>query len=170
MQAVENNPYELEYASSRLQDDKEVILRAMNTDDISYMMFFEYASQRLRDDKETVINIIRKSVKTFQFASKRLQENGEIIKIRNQAEKDERIRNMSYWYGWKIIDTEDDIESSKKNLSLPDNTYKEAEESREGFISHDIYVTEIFEAESRDEAEAIIEKIEFKNFSVNKGQ
>ena len=69
----------LKFASKRLRDDKEVVLKA-----VEYKSFFtslKYASKRLRDDKEIVLKAVDNYPSNIRFASERLRADKEIVLI-----------------------------------------------------------------------------------------
>jgi hypothetical protein len=189
LKTIAKDPSLFGYISKRLQEDKEVLLKAINNVDHPLYSFLKYTSSKLRDDKEVVLQIISKipselqyassmlqddeevvdcaikiNTKVFQFASKRLQQDKRMIIILDQAKKDEYERNMSYWYGWGIFDTETNTLVTEKILSVPHDTYDEAKNDRDELKAPDIKTTDIFKANSRAEAEEKMLLAEFKFF------
>ena len=73
MKACQSHPYAFEFLSDRLRDNKNVLLKALESKRESWVKPVEYASDRLKNDKE----IIKKSVAihefSFNYASKALQ-------------------------------------------------------------------------------------------------
>ena len=65
MIAIGQNGYYLRYASDRLRDDKEVVMKAAEQDLDEFD--FEYASDRLKDDEEVVMEAIEKMAAGFNL-------------------------------------------------------------------------------------------------------
>ena len=74
--AVRKSWRAIEYVSARLQDDREVLVAALALG----VGALQFASNELRDDFDLIIDAIRnKSVRAFDFASRRLQQDPEIL-------------------------------------------------------------------------------------------
>lgn len=69
LMAIENTPFALQFASERLQDDKEIVLAAIKNSCYS----LQFISERLQDDKEVVLTAMQNSVFALQLASERLR-------------------------------------------------------------------------------------------------
>lgn len=69
LMAIQNTPFALQFASERLQDDKEIVLAAIK--DSCYSL--QFISERLQDDKEVVLTAMQNSVFALQLASERLR-------------------------------------------------------------------------------------------------
>lgn len=67
----------LQFASERLQDDKEVVLAAVKNQGFT----LKFASERLQDDKEVVLATVKTSFSALQFVSERLQDDEEVVLI-----------------------------------------------------------------------------------------
>ena len=65
----------LETLSEELQDDKEVVMAAIQR----FGSNFKYASLRLRDDKETVMEAVTQHADTLEYASVRLRNDKEVV-------------------------------------------------------------------------------------------
>lgn len=65
--------------SSRLRDDKEVILEAIKSDSLNRLFFLSIASDRLRDDPEVVLAAVRNNGGSLKFASPRLKNDESIV-------------------------------------------------------------------------------------------
>ncbi len=77
LEAVKKDTYALEYASSELKDDKELVLKALSAND-SECSGLEYTSERLRDDEDIILTALEYGDKkygtdAFEHASRRLQ-------------------------------------------------------------------------------------------------
>jgi len=68
-------PLALEYASTRLKDDPEVVKAAVNNDGWA----LEYASTRLKDDPEVAEVAVEKDGNALKYASARLRDNPDIV-------------------------------------------------------------------------------------------
>ena len=94
LKAVNNYPSNIRFASERLRADKEIVLIAIDdlTGDGFYGCNIEFASMELRDDKEIVMIAIEndQSCSAFSFASKRLRADKEVFLAAINA----------YWYPW----------------------------------------------------------------------
>jgi len=74
--AVRKSWRAIQYVSARLQDDREVLVAALALE----VGALQFASDELRDDFDLIIDAIRnKSVRAFDFASRRLQQDPEIL-------------------------------------------------------------------------------------------
>jgi|MDSW01.1.fsa_nt_gb hypothetical protein len=97
----------IEFVSFDLQDDKELILAATNTEGMQFLseelrddreivevsvsnygMQLEYASARLRNDKAIVMTAVRKHPQALKFASERLQYHPEVRRAAGQELSD----------------------------------------------------------------------------------
>ena len=79
--ALKNDSEEvLGFASTRLQDDYEIVYKACKVDGCN----LQFASARLQDDKEIVKNAIKNWGGFLEDASERLQKDEELIKIANK--------------------------------------------------------------------------------------
>ena len=68
----------LQYASTRLKADKEVVLKAVKSCGAN----LQYASEELKNDKEVVLESIRLQADAFNYASQELKEEiGEILPL-----------------------------------------------------------------------------------------
>lgn len=76
LKAVKQNGYYLKNVCPELQNDKEVVLEALNEDDLGA---FEYASPELRDNKEIVLEAVKLFGGNLEFASKKLQSDKEVV-------------------------------------------------------------------------------------------
>jgi len=69
LKVIRENPWALEYASERLKDDRELVLDAIKLDQLKWGSWspFSYASERLRNDKEFVLEAINinSSIKSY---------------------------------------------------------------------------------------------------------
>ena len=65
----------MEWASKRLQNDKEVVLAAVK----NFGGALDDASKRLQDDREVVLAATKNKGKAFRFASPRLKGNKEVV-------------------------------------------------------------------------------------------
>ena len=79
LKAVKIYSSNFKFASKRLRDDKEVVLEAGK--DMSCFTSFKYASKRLRDDKEVVLKAVNNYPSNIRFASERLRADKEIVLI-----------------------------------------------------------------------------------------
>jgi hypothetical protein len=67
----------LAFVSKRLQDDFDVVFKAVSVDPLN----LEFASERLRDDRKIVLRAIKTFGGALDYASARLQEDVDLIKI-----------------------------------------------------------------------------------------
>ena len=81
--AVQNWGRALEWASSRLQDNKEIVLAVVQKYGLS-----PHASKRLRDDREVVLLGVKKNGKGLLYASDRLKDDREVVLLAVKNEYD----------------------------------------------------------------------------------
>ena len=105
MQAVDKLGWVACYASDRLKDDKEVILKAVKNDgQILYYasqklraevvleavknkaIILKYASKELRNDKDVAIQSLMQNKKSLSYISDELKKDEDILKILNPEE------------------------------------------------------------------------------------
>jgi hypothetical protein len=73
--AIEQNPYALQFASTRLKDRKEIVSLAISQNgDV-----LKYASKRLQDDYDIVMEAVQNNLYALQYASTRLQDDYDIV-------------------------------------------------------------------------------------------
>ena len=68
---------------------------------------------------------------------------------------------MKYWFGNRIYDPQIDKEPREASLYGPFNTYQDAKTQKEDERAQDMEQTEIFSAESKDEAHRVLETAQF---------
>ena len=73
--AIKKYGFELEYASEKFRDNKEVVLAAVLTNGHS----LRFASENLRDNKEVVLAAVLTHGSSLRFASDELRDNKEVV-------------------------------------------------------------------------------------------
>ena len=71
---------------------------------------------------------------------------------------------MSYCVGYYLFDSQIDIEPRPKQLLGPFTSSQKAKEAKHNNWAPDVFQTEIFEANSYDEAKALIQNMSFLKF------
>ena len=74
--AIENDPYNINYASDRLKDSKEFILNFIN---MPHSYTLQWASDRLRDDKEVALEAVKQNGMALNYVSDRLKDDKEVV-------------------------------------------------------------------------------------------
>ena len=74
--AIENDPYNINYASDRLKDSKEFILNFIN---MPHNYTLQWASDRLRDDKEVVLEAVKQGGWALEYTSDELKNDKEVV-------------------------------------------------------------------------------------------
>lgn len=77
--AIRQNGMSLEFASTTLQNDRELVLGALTK--LGDGLALQFASSQLRDDKQVVLRAVLNDRRSFEFASKRLKKDPQILEL-----------------------------------------------------------------------------------------
>ena len=80
LEAVKISCYELKYASERLKADKEITLEAVKQNGLA----LEYADDSLKKNKEIVLEALKENVLTLKYADDSLKNDPDILAIVNK--------------------------------------------------------------------------------------
>jgi hypothetical protein len=127
LESIKQNGLSFEFASKELQNDREIVLLAVN----QYGYLLEFASTELKNDREIVLSSVNQYGTSVRYASEELRNDLEIVLA---AVKQDRYslnyldRDLKDKYGYisdKFIST---VESELKQLN---NTISNQSESNE---------------------------------------
>jgi hypothetical protein len=75
LQAVLQNPFALEFASTQFQNDRDIVLGAVRRDG----RVLRFASDLLKNDMEIVIAAVQQNGRSLEFASPALRQNSRVL-------------------------------------------------------------------------------------------
>jgi hypothetical protein len=127
LEDVKQNGDALEFASKELQNDKEVVLKAVKQNGDAFRPALEFASEELKNNKEVVLEAVKRNGLALEFASKELQNDKE---IRFEAAK-KRREDFIFFAKEYLIEKETVLEAVKRNGLVLEFASEELQNNKE---------------------------------------